>query len=113
MMLRELTGVQKIVIRTGKTDLRRGISGLSSIIAAQYHMNPMEKGTIYLFCGRRRDRIKGLLYEEGGWVLLYVRLSKGSAFQWPRDEREARDITREQYERLLDGFTLDGTINKR
>ena len=112
-MLRELTGISRIVIRTGKTDLRRGITGLASIIAAEYNMNPMEKGTIYLFCGGRKDRIKGLLYEEGGWVLVYGRLSKGSSFQWPRDRQEARDITREQYERLLDGFTLDGTINKR
>ena len=43
-MLRELTGINRIVIRTGKTDLRRGITGLASIIAAEYHMNPMEKG---------------------------------------------------------------------
>ena len=112
-MLRELKGIKRIVVRIGKTDLRRGITGLASVIAAEYHMNPMEKGTIYLFCGGRRDRIKVLLYEGGGWVLIYVRLSKGSAFQWPRNDQEAREITREQYERLLDGFTLDGTINKR
>ncbi len=109
-MLRELTGIRRIVIKTGKTDLRMGITGLASLVRLEYGMNALEEGTIFLFCGNRRDRIKGLFYENGGWVLLYVRLSRGSVFQWPRDEDDAREITREQYLRLLDGFTLEGSI---
>ena len=62
-MLKEGTGVKRVIIRAGRTDLRRGIDGLKSIIQLAYGMNPMEEGTLFLFCGSRRDRIKGLLYE--------------------------------------------------
>lgn len=111
-MLRELSGVKRIIIKTGRTDLRRGVNGLASMIRLQYGLDPMENGTLFLFCGTRRDRIKGLIYEEGGWLLLYFRLSKGSVFQWPRSSDEAKTITREQYEHLLDGFSLEGSIHK-
>ena len=60
-MLKEGTGVKRVIIRAGRTDLRRGIDGLKSIIQLAYGMNPMEEGTLFLFCGSRRDRIKGLL----------------------------------------------------
>ena len=66
----------------------------------------------FLFCGTRRDRIKGLIYEEGGWLLLYFRLSRGSVFQWPHSSDEAKAITQEQYEHLLDGFSLESSIHK-
>ena len=35
-----------------------------------------------LFCGRRKDRIKGLLWDETGFLLLYKRLENGQ-YQWP------------------------------
>lgn len=111
-MLRELSGVKRIIIKTGRTDLRRGIDGLASMVRLQYGMDPMENGTLFLFCGTRRDRIKGLIYEEGGWLLLYFRLSRGSVFQWPHSSDEAKAITQEQYEHLLDGFSLESSIHK-
>ena len=45
--------------------------------------------TLFLFCGRRRDRIKGLYWEKDGFILLYKRLERG-AYQWPRRENEVR-----------------------
>ena len=62
-MLKEGAGVKRVILRAGKTDLRRGIDGLKSIIQLAYGMDPMEEGTLFLFCGTRRDRIRGLLYE--------------------------------------------------
>ena len=61
-MLKEAAGIQKVVLKTGRTDLRRGIDGLKAIILLN-GMDPLEKGTLYLFCGRRNDRIRGLTYE--------------------------------------------------
>ena len=61
-MLKEGAGVKRVILRAGKTDLRRGIDGLKSIIQLAYGMDPMEEGTLFLFCGTRRDRIRGLLY---------------------------------------------------
>ena len=108
-MLRELAGVKRIVIVTGRTDLRRGIPGLSALIRLNYGRDPLETGTLFLFCGNRRDRIKGLVLEDDGWLMLTKHVSNG-VYQWPRDVQEARDITPEQFELLMDGFTVEGTI---
>ncbi len=108
-MLRELAGVKRVVIVTGRTDLRRGIPGLSALVHLHYGLKSPECGTLFLFCGNRRDRIKGLILEEDGWLMLVKRVSNG-VYQWPRNSQEARDITPEQFQLLMDGFTLDGTI---
>ena len=61
-MLKEATGIKRVVLKMGRTDLRRGIDGLKAIIILN-GMDPLEVGTLYLFCGSRNDRIRGLLYE--------------------------------------------------
>lgn len=113
-MLREAfsCGVKRVMLATGRTDLRLGINGLAALVRLKYGSDPLEDGTLFLFCGRRKDRIKGILYEGSGWLMVYMRLSPGNAFQWPRDADEARYIDREQYERLMDGFSVTGTIRK-
>ena len=54
--------VERIIIATGRTDLRRGIDGLATLVRLNYGINPLD-GTLFLFCGTKRDRIKGLLFE--------------------------------------------------
>ena len=82
-MLNNATGFKKIYLATGFTDLRRGIEGLASIVKFQFNLNPYDKDTLFLFCGRRSDRIKALLWEGDGFLLMYKRLNIG-AFEWPR-----------------------------
>lgn len=108
-MFKEAFGIKKIVVACGKTDLRRGIDGLAATVRLHYGMDPLEEGTMFLFCGTKKDRIKGLIYEGDGFCLCYKRLADGR-FQWPRDADEARDITPEQYRLLMEGFTLEGSI---
>lgn len=108
-MFKEALGIKKIVVACGRTDLRRGIDGLAAAIRLNYGMNPLEEGTLFLFCGTRKDRIKGLVFEGDGFCLCYKRLTDGR-FQWPRTSEEARDITPEQYRLLMTGFTLEGSI---
>lgn len=78
-------------IACGYTDLRRGIDGLAGIVRAQFQMDPFQTA-LFLFCGRRRDRIKALYWEGDGFLLLYKRLESGS-FQWPRTKDEVRTLT--------------------
>ncbi|MBQ7370811.1 MAG: IS66 family insertion sequence element accessory protein TnpB [Blautia sp.] len=105
-MLRDATtsGITKIYIACGFTDLRRGIDGLSYLVQERFDLDPLERGTLFLFCGRKSDRIKGLLFEGDGFLLLYKRLVPGFRFQWPRNAQEARELTAEQYAYLMKGF---------
>ena len=111
-MLKEAIGIQRIVLKMGRTDLRRGIDGLKAIIRLSGGLDPLEKGTLYLFCGSRSDRIKGLLYEGDGFLLLTKRLSGENRFRWPRNAEEMKQLTRKQYENLMEGFTIEGTIRE-
>lgn len=99
-MLSDFTGADKVYIACGYTDLRRGIDGLAAMVQQQFHLDPFTN-TLFLFCGRRRDRIKALYWEGNGFVLLYKRLESGS-FQWPRKESEARALTPQQYRWLME-----------
>lgn len=102
-MLAEAAGVSKIVIACGRTDMRRGIDGLARIIGTKYKLNPFEKNVLFLFCGKRSDRIKALLWEGDGFLLLYKRIEDG-AFSWPQTPDEAAELTREQYFLLMNGL---------
>lgn len=48
---------------------------LAALVEAQTGNRPYVPDTLYLFCGRRTDRVKGLVWEGDGWLLLYKRLS--------------------------------------
>ena len=52
------TEFKKVVIACGYTDGRLGINGLASLISLHYKLDPYEKGILFLFCGRRKDRCK-------------------------------------------------------
>ena len=104
-MLNDASGFQKIYLATGYTDLRRGMEGLANIIRFHFHLDPYDRNTLFLFCGKRSDRIKGLLWEGDGFLLLYKRLDTG-AFSWPRNSEEALAITSEQYAMLMQGLEI-------
>ena len=98
-------GFDHIYIAVGYTDLRRGIDGLRTIIEQSFSLDPYQN-SLFLFCGRRTDRIKGLLWEGDGFLLLYKRLETGQ-FQWPRTQQELREITLQQYRWLTEGLTVE------
>ena len=102
-MVSEFSG--EVYIALGYTDLRRGIDGLAAIVQESFALDPFTN-TLFLFCGRRKDRIKGLLWEGNGFLLLYKRLETGS-FQWPRTGEEARQLTPQQYRWLMEGLSID------
>ena len=93
-MLKELALERTVYLVTGYTDLRNGIDGLAAFVQGRLSLSPFEK-QLFLFCGRRRDRIKGLLWEGDGFLLLYKRLDNG-VFRWPRNETEARLLTEQE-----------------
>ena len=63
-MLNDTIGFSEIYIVCGRTDLRYGIDSLAGVLRSLVIENPATAGTLYLFCGRRSDRIKGLVWEN-------------------------------------------------
>lgn len=102
-MLRELTGV-RVYIAVGYTDLRMEIDGLAGIVRQHFNMDPMSRD-LHLFCGRRRDRINGLLWEGDGFLLLYKRFESGG-IQWPRSADEMQELNTQQYRWLMEGLSI-------
>ena len=62
-MLNDATCFQAVYIVCGYTDLRFGMDRLAAVIETKTGNSPYVPGTLYLFCGRRSDRIKGLVWE--------------------------------------------------
>ena len=99
-----------IYIVCGFTDLRYGIDSLAAIIEQKYHRNLFARNTLFLFCGRSASRIKGLLWEGDGFLLLYKRVESGH-FTWPRNSQELRRMSAEQFHWLMQGFAIDPVIH--
>lgn len=96
---------REIYVACGRTDLRKGIDGLSSLVRGQFEMNPFQEGVLFLFCGARRDRIKGLVWEGDGFVLLYKRVENGG-IKWPRSRSDMAEIDPSEFRKLLAGMTI-------
>lgn len=100
----DLTKVGKVYIAIGYSDLRHGIDGFATIIQNTFHMNP-QSSALFLFCGRRCDRIKALYWDGDGYILLYKRLENGQ-YQWPRTTEELKELTPQQFRWLMEGLSI-------
>lgn len=104
-MLGDVSRAEHIYIACGYTDLRKSIDGLAALVQQSFGLNPFSN-SLFLFCGRRCDRLKALYWEGDGFVLLYKRLERGK-FQWPRKESEARELTPQQFRWLTEGLQIE------
>ena len=100
-----------IFIACGYTDMRQGINRLTALVEYRFQLDPLAEGTLFLFCGRRRDRIKVLAHDPDGYILLYKRLFKGH-YQWPMCAEDVRELTPGEFAQLLDGFSIESTIDR-
>lgn len=100
----DLSRVTNYYVACGYTDMRRGIDGLAEIVMRQYGKE-MDEESLFLFCGRRTDRIKALYFSGDGYILLYKRLNNGR-FQWPRSEAELRKLDAQAFRWLMEGLEI-------
>ena len=103
-MLNDFSGADRVYIACGYTDLRKGIDGLARMVQQQFELDPFTN-TLFLFCGKKSDRIKGLLWEGDGFLVLYKRLNVGG-FNWLRSSDEMAEISPDQFSRLMQGFEI-------
>lgn len=104
MLAREISA-NHIYLACGHTDMRKSIDGLASIVSSHFKMDPHQP-SLFLFCGRRKDRIKALLWDETGFLLLYKRLENGQ-YQWPSKPEDILELSEQQLRWLTDGLSID------
>jgi transposase len=105
----------KIYVCTQPTDMRKGCNGLSGIIRDQFQADPTD-GSLFLFVNRRRDRMKILHFEGGGFWLYYRLLEAGTFEELVAPDDSARlQIDATELAMLLSGVSLQasGTRRKR
>jgi transposase len=104
----------RIYLARGATDMRKSIDGLSAATAQVLELDPFS-GHLFVFCNRRRDRIKILYWERSGFWLLHKRLEKGT-FAWPlpaSSESKQIEMTSADLAALLGGLDLRGVKRRR
>jgi transposase len=104
-VLGDISRAENIYIACGYTDLRKSIDGLVNLVKERLGLDPFSS-SLFMFCGRRCDRLKALLWEGDGFVLLYKRL-EGGQYQWPRTPEEARKLTAQEYRWLMEGLSVN------
>ncbi len=98
-----IESVDKIYLACGSTDLRKSIDGLAILVQTSLKLDPFEKA-LFVFCNRRKDKLKILHYDNGFW-LYYYRLETGS-FKWSMTPEEAIKIDKNELSWLLKGYEL-------
>lgn len=92
----------RIWLAAGMTDMRKGFDGLAAQVATALAADPFS-GHVFVFRGRRGDRIKLLWYAGDGLCLFAKRLERGR-FVWPQAESGSVHLTTAQLSMLLEGI---------
>ena len=94
-------GSGRIFVYSGFVDMRKSINGLSILIHASG--GGFENGKVYVFLNKKREKIKILVKENNGFVLLYKRLDAGN-FKLSFSSKTEVLLTPQQLRWLLDGL---------
>lgn len=96
----------RIYLAHGATDMRKQIDGLAAAVKHALDEDPFS-GHLFVFCNRRRDRIKILYWESTGYWMLHKRLEKGT-FAWPKevDDRASVQMSATELAALLGGIDV-------
>jgi transposase len=100
-----LESVGQVLLAPGATDLRKSIDGLAALVSVVFELDPFSDRW-FVFCNRRRDKLKILRWDQNGFWLYYRRLERGR-FQWSAQGGQALSISRRQLHWLLDGLAIE------
>jgi transposase len=99
------TSIDQVYLACGVTDLRKSIDGLAVLVKEGFELDPFSH-SLFVFCNRKRDKLKILRWEHNGFWLYYRRLERGK-FQWPMEPSPAPiTISNRELRWLLDGLSL-------
>jgi transposase len=92
----------RVWLVAGVTDMRRGFDGLAAIVQTQLSEDPYS-GQLYIFRGRRGDRVKLLWRDRDGLCLFAKRLEQGK-FVWTQTTQGSVSLSAAQLSMLLEGI---------
>lgn len=101
----------KVYLALAPVDMRKGYDGLAASVQQILKRDPFS-GQLFLFRGKRGDRLKALWWDGGGLCLFAKRLEKGR-FVWPRVEEGAIALTPAQLAMLIEGLDWRRAIASR
>jgi transposase len=96
------SGTVRVLVATRPVDFRKGMDGLCALVQEALRCDPYS-GVIYVFRSKRVDRVKLLLWDGSGLVLVSKRLEQGS-FRWPAINDGVMRLTSSQLSALLEGM---------
>lgn len=83
-------------------DMRRSFDGLCATVMEVLASNPLA-GHLFLFRGKRADRVKALYWDRNGLAIWYKRLEKGK-YKWPSRACASVEISEQELALLLGGI---------
>jgi transposase len=104
-MMRPSNDLPVVYLCRDVIDFRKGINGLSVLVEDALSLDPFSE-QLFVFCNRRRNRIKILYWERSGFCMWQKRLEK-ARFYWPRrSDNQVVTLTAQQLNWLLDGYDI-------
>ena len=97
---------EKVYLAIDRTDMRKSIDGLAAIVQESFSLD-LFSSSLFVFCNKKRDKIKILQWENCGFWLYYRRLEKGR-FQWPTNGSYVTlSVSSRELNWLLDGLSIE------
>ena len=94
----------RVFVCLAPVDMRRSFDGLAAAAEQVVRQDPLS-GHLFVFHGRRGDRVKILYWDRDGYALWYKRLEAG-VFRFPSDAADAKEITAADLGLIVEGIDL-------
>jgi transposase len=99
----DVSHISQVYLCREYVDFRKSINGLSIIVEQQMKLSPFS-AALFVFCNKKRDKVKVLYWDSTGFALWYKRLEKDK-FKWPiKLNNEVIELTEQQWQWLLSGY---------
>lgn len=95
-------GQLRVYVATRPVDFRKGMDGLALAVQEILGLDPF-CGAAFVFRAKRADRIKILIWDRTGMVLVHKRLESGT-FVWPRVQGGVMRMSPAQFSALFEGI---------
>lgn len=108
-----LSGVYRYFLHRDKTDMRKGIDGLSGLVRSGLKRDPLS-GEVFIFFNHRRTHVKLLHWERDGFSIYYKRLERGT-YELPAIDEQSgsAELRSDELMLILHGISLSSVQRRK